>query len=105
VNLPFVLGLLFIILLSGGEDTFSTIWPYLVLLPIFTIQLILPTWAGWVTTLVGWSVCALGAFAYARFVGGAEEFTWGFLLLWGVAPLFAILAVPPRPLKDWTRSR
>ena len=33
VNLPFVLGLLFIILLSGGDETFTTMWPYLVCFP------------------------------------------------------------------------
>jgi hypothetical protein len=96
VNLPFVLGILVIIVLSGGEEQLSTMWPYLVLLPLFTIQLIWPTRAGWLGTLLGWMAFALGAFAYDRFVAGMTQFTGWFLLLWGVAPVFLILAVPPK---------
>jgi hypothetical protein len=97
VNLPFILFLLSIIVMSGGEEQFSTMWPYLVLLPLFTVQLILPTRAGWIATLVGYVACALAPFAYERFASG--EFNGWFQFFWGVAPLFLILAVPPRSPK------
>jgi hypothetical protein len=96
VNLPFILFLLSIIVMSGGDEDLSTMWPYLVLLPLFTVQLILPTRAGWIATLMGWVACALAPFAYERFVNGMTEFDGWFLFFWGVAPLFLILAVPPR---------
>ena len=104
VNLPFVLGLLIILVLSGGEEQLSTM-PYMVLLPLFTVQLIWPTRAGWVATLLGWMSLVFGVFAYARFARGITAFDNWFLLEWGIAPSLIIGALPPKSPVTKVRNR
>lgn len=95
VNVPFVLGLLFIIA-SGAHEGIGGIGPYLPLLVIFAVQLVWPTVIGWSLTLTLWIVLAFGVPAYSRFIRGVEEFNNWVLLLWGIAPAVVLWAFRPR---------
>lgn len=69
VYLPYALILTCVLLLGAVDDLSPTdLWPYLVLISLFIIQLVLPTLAGWVVTLVGWLVLWLAALFFAIFL-------------------------------------
>lgn len=94
-----------VIALMGGEEGLKGIWPYIVLLPFFVVQLVWPTTAGWFGTLIGWLCFGLGVFAYERFALGVTEFSNWVLLYWGVAPLIVLLFFKPKSPTDSPEER
>jgi len=55
VYLPYPLILSGLVLLGFADDQTATgLWPYFLLISVFVIQLVLPTFAGWIAALAGW---------------------------------------------------
>ena len=97
INLPFilVLGALVIFGLGSGES-FSTLWAYIVLLPIFLFQAICPTVLGWRLSISSWLVIAFGYFLFERIAYGIEGFNTAFLCIWGILPAIVLCFFKPR---------
>jgi hypothetical protein len=91
VNLPFVLLLASSIFwgVVGGEPL-GELLPFFILLPLFLIQLLWPTIAGWAATIVTWSVPCILIIFEARSECGCTVCGWAlsaFLLAY-LIPLF-----------------
>jgi hypothetical protein len=55
IYLPYALILSGVFPLGAIDDyTPADLWPYLLLISIFVIQLVLPTFAGWAAAFIGW---------------------------------------------------
>jgi hypothetical protein len=92
---PFALALMIIIAL-GLNEGLPAVWPYVVLLPIFIVQLAWPTKNGWLLACIAWGVFGFGIFTYHRFVNQMIEFGLWFLILWGVVPLVLLIVARPK---------
>ena len=74
----------------GSEAYPSDLWPYLVLLAVFVIQLIWPTITGWGAGIGGWFVF----FFLIPVCQGVSNGVFGFL--WSVGLLVPLYAFRPR---------
>jgi hypothetical protein len=100
VNLPYALLMALMLLWAQVDDTeFLGLLPYLVLLSLFTIQLVWPTVAGWAATVGCWFVLIFGLLFALRFFGDITEITIWELVLIGLAPLIPLYIFRPR-LRD-----
>ena len=97
VNLPYAIVVGAILLLSVGDDSPSV--AYLVLLPLFLIQLAWPTVAGWAAIVGAWFVLIFLTMLGARLFEGIAEFNNWVLVLVGLAPLVPLYIFRPR-LRD-----
>ena len=81
--------------LASGESS-SGLWPYLVPLPIFVIQLVRPTVFGWWVAFASWFICCfLGLLPEVILTGVHASDGW-FRLLFGLAPLIPLYFFRPR---------
>jgi hypothetical protein len=83
----------------ADESPTSELKPYLVLLPLFVIQLAWPTVAGWAAIVSAWFVLIFLSMLVARLFLDITEYTNWALVLIGVAPLIPLCIFRPR-LRD-----
>lgn len=98
VNLPYAVVVGALLLLGEGTDETASV-ACLVLLPLFAIQLIWPTVAGWAAIVGSWFVLVFLAMLWARLFFGITEFNNWILILVGLAPLVPLYILRPR-LRD-----
>jgi hypothetical protein len=97
VNLPYALAVACCIPLALADDVVPV--QYLVLLPLFVIQLAWPTVAGWAATIGAWFVLMFVPMLVMRFFYDITEITNWALVLIGLAPLIPLYIFRPR-LRD-----
>jgi len=106
VNLPYALAMALVLLIGlVSEETPGALLPYLVLLPLFIIQLLWPTLAGWAAIMVAWFVLFFLWMLYARLYVGITEFNNWALVLIGLAPMVPLYIFRPRSQDGRTSTR
>jgi len=94
VNLPYAIVVGALLLLGlADESPLGGVLAYLVLLPLFVIQLARPTVAGWVTIVGSWFVLIF--LNMLQTLGIAEYNNWALTLI-GLAPLVPLYIFRPR---------
>ncbi len=100
VNLPYALLMALFMLWAQVDDTdFLGLLPYLVLLPLFTIQLLWPTVAGWAAIVGCWIVLLLVPILDLVIFLHIKDMDGWKLALFGLAPLIPLYIFRPR-LRD-----
>jgi len=95
VNLPYAVVVGALLLLGEGTDETASV-ACMVLLPLFAIQLIWPTVAGWAAIVGSWFVLVFLTMLWARLFLGITEFNNWVLILAGLAPLVPLYIFRPR---------
>jgi len=91
----FVLALLGAAGSASGESP-SGLWPYLVPLPIFVVQLVRPTTVGWRVAFASWFICCFVGLLLEVELTGADASDCWFRALFGLAPLVPLYVFRPR---------
>jgi hypothetical protein len=97
INLAFVVALC-LLLLTGylSEETLSTLWPYVALLPFFIVQFLWPTTVGWLLSIGAWLVFTFGVCLFDRLIYDVKGFSAGFLVLYVIVPALLLSFCRPR---------
>ena len=97
IYLPYVVVLaLFGAAGSASGEPPSALWPYLVPLPIFIVQLLRPTTIGWLAALASWFACCFVGLLLEVELTGADASDCWFRALFGLAPLVPLYVFRPR---------